>query len=182
MGTYSANLILVIPSPDVAALGEVAAMRDRRESCVLRIDPQTGDMSLAADEDRFSFEVKFVPEIRFLIFGKGPEASTFSALTSSAGYPSMLLSPDDETREDAESAGAVTRYLAKPDLPEDLRIDEWTAVLTFFHDHEWEPDILGPALQDSALWHPLLQHHPASHHPGTITWMDSRLTRSAPKM
>jgi len=87
--------ILLVPKPDKAALGAVAMKQAIRERCSLAIDMDSGAMNVLEAKPTLRtgqrLTVCFDPAIRFLIFGKGPEASTFAALVQSAGYPNVLL-------------------------------------------------------------------------------------------
>ena len=148
--------ILLLPAPDRAVLETVAGNRTMRVPCTLEVDTRSGAMRLAEtgesgwEEDLL--RVRFEPDIRFLVFGKGPEASTFAALVQSAGYPNMLLSPDGETLEDGRRAGCPTRHLTTQAFPGDLEVDDRTAIVLFFHDHDWEPPILSGALDTPAFY------------------------------
>ncbi len=148
--------ILLCPQPDLDVLSELVRLNDERRSCSLLIDIADGGMRLTdaqptvRREDNIS--IRFDPEIFFQVFGKGPEASTFAALVQAAGYPNLLLSPDQETLDAASSSGCATRLLKSPHYPSDLAIDAWTAVTLFFHDHDWEPPILASALAADALY------------------------------
>ncbi len=148
--------ILLLPRPDRAVLAELHDNRMRRVACTLVIDCGTGQMSLAetgeTGRDGALFRVRIVPDIFFYVFGKGPEASTFAAMVQSAGYPNLLLAPDQETLAFAAAAGCPTRHLKRAAFPADLAPDPWSAVVLFFHDHEWEPPILQSALQSSAFY------------------------------
>ncbi len=148
--------ILLLPRPDREALSRVAANRAARHPCTLEIDAETGAMQVVAagetGRDGRLLRIRFEPEIRFLVFGKGPEASTFAALVQSAGYPNLLLSPDHETLGAGAAAGCDTRPLAMPGFPRDLAADHRTAVVLFFHDHDWEPPILSGALETPAFY------------------------------
>jgi len=90
--------------------------------------------------------------IRFLVFGKGPEATTFAALVNSAGYPILLLSPDTETLQSGESVGCPTHHMTTKRFPKDVSVDQHTAIVLFFHDHDWEPLILHRALETDAFY------------------------------
>ncbi|MCB1348709.1 MAG: XdhC family protein [Maritimibacter sp.] len=148
--------ILLLPDPDRAVLRAVLARHVARAPCTLAADAVTGALSLADggatgwDGDRF--RVRIEPEIAFLVFGKGPEAATFAALACAAGFPVTLLSPDDETLAAGLAAGCETRHLVSKRFPEDLAPDRRTAVVLFFHDHEWEPPILAAALDSPAFY------------------------------
>lgn len=92
--------ILILPRPDKTVLEQLEHKRNLRVPCTLEIDVTTAEMALS--EAPFTglsngvFKAHFLPDVRFLVFGKGPEASTFSALVTSSGYPNVLLSPDAE--------------------------------------------------------------------------------------
>ena len=70
----------------------------------------------------------------------------------SAGYPNLLLSPDRETLDNGAAAGCETRHIAQQAVPPDLGVEDRTAVVLFFHDHDWEPPILAGALDTSAFY------------------------------
>lgn len=148
--------ILLLPSPDAGILADLQARRRARIYCSLVIDMPTGAMRLdeAGETGRSGtrLTVRFEPPVRFLVFGKGPEATTFSALTRSAGHPQLLLSPDDETLIEAREAGCEIRPLVSHGFPPDLDVDPRTAIVLFFHDHEWEPPILSGALATPAFY------------------------------
>lgn len=148
--------ILLLPAPDRAVLRDLAANRAARIPCTLEIDIVNGAMRLvgtgATGRTGDLLRIRFDPDIRFLVFGKGPEAATFAALVQSAGYPHMLLSPDAETLDDGSAAGCATRHLVEQAFPSDLEVDDRTAIVLFFHDHDWEPPILQGALATPAFY------------------------------
>ncbi|MEO0772580.1 MAG: XdhC family protein [Pseudomonadota bacterium] len=148
--------ILLLPQPDRAVIAQIVQNRAAREPCSLCIDMVSGAMHVqdVGHTGRAGdiLTVRFEPDIRFLIFGKGPEASTFAALVNSAGYPNLLLSPDTETLEWGDMSGCPTRHIKDQAFPEDLQVDDRTAVVLFFHDHDWEPPILAGALKTPAFY------------------------------
>lgn len=148
--------IALVPRPDRAVLRALTDARAARRPVTLSVDLAGGALALSAEgetgREAGLFRVRFLPEIRFLVFGKGPEASTFAALVQAAGYPSVLLSPDDETLEAGRQAGAGTQHLTVPGWPEGLAVDDRTAIVLFFHDHDWEPPILIGAVRTPAFY------------------------------
>ena len=148
--------IALVPHPDRAVLAALMAAREERRAVTLAVDLAGGALTLSPDgetgRDGDRFAVRFLPEIRFLVFGKGPEASTFAALAQAAGYPSLLLSPDAETLEAGRQAGAGTQALDLPGWPAWLEVDDRTAIVLFFHDHDWEPPILIGAVRTPAFY------------------------------
>ncbi len=148
--------ILLVPRPDREVLGQVVERVARREVCGLEIDENSGDLRLAevaqTGRDGGIFRLRFLPGLRFYVFGKGPEASTFAALVQSARYENILFSPDGETLDFGRAAGCATRHLKRATMPARLVPDAWTAVVLFFHDHEMEPDLLAQALETPSFF------------------------------
>ncbi|WP_168183980.1 XdhC family protein [Pseudoruegeria sp. SK021] len=148
--------ILLLPNPDRAILSKLSAAQAARHVASLRIDPKTGGLSLCEDGptgwDEHGFRLQFCPELRFLIFGKGPESNSFASLVHVSGFPALLLSPDTETLAHGAQADCATRHLVQAVFPGDLAVDPWTAIVLFFHDHEWEPPILTAALSSPAFY------------------------------
>lgn len=148
--------IVLLPRPDLRVLAELAREHVARRVAVLNVDLHKGALSLQTTGDTGMnagrFLVRCLPEIDFQVFGKGPEAHTFAALAKSVGYGVQLLSPDAETLENARNSGCRTVHLTGPEFPETLAVDARSAIVLFFHDHEWEPEILRTALATSAFY------------------------------
>lgn len=148
--------ILLIPDPNQQALADVLSRHSSRKACTLVVDINNGRLSVAEsgdtglDGDRFL--VRFEPDIAFHIFGKGPEAGTFASLARSASYSGVLFSPDRETLNAGESVDFPTQEIGHPCYPDYLSTDDRTAVVLFFHDHDWEPPILAEALATPAFY------------------------------
>ncbi|MEM6382448.1 MAG: XdhC family protein [Pseudomonadota bacterium] len=146
--------ILLVPRPDRVAIQEILLRQRMRTPCALSIETGDGAMVVSDVENAPSdvFTVRIEPQLQFCVFGKGPEAGTFAALVQTAGYPNVLLSPDNETLERATNAGCDTRSLPTASFPSDLLVDRWTAIVLFFHDHDWEPPLLKAALDTPAFY------------------------------
>ena len=147
--------ITLIPRPCLRLLAEVAQARAARQHvglCVSRsltlgrCDPGPTGPIIGG------FRISLIPPPRFLIFGNGPEAVVFAGLVRASGFPHLLLTPDRTTMIQAEATGCPVRLLHWPSLPADLTIDDRSAVVLFFHDHDWEPPILARALESPAFY------------------------------
>lgn len=125
--------IQIIAKPDMAALATARDRLDLRQAAMLSLGALT---------------LNIQPQPRFLVFGKGPEARCFAALSAAAGYPVQVFSPDVETLQGFENAVSLTG----PKWPGDVRVDPRTAVTLFFHDHDWEPVLLKAALETPAFF------------------------------
>lgn len=148
--------ILLVPRPDPAVLNKLTEKRRARVPVTFEIVLETGRITLADTSGTTGagsvFRTTIDPDVFFYIFGKGPEAATFATLVQSAGYPNLLLSPDKETLEIGRAMGCPVRHLKKPSVPASIQPDSRSAVVLFFHDHEWEPPILISALGSPALY------------------------------
>ena len=148
--------IALIPRPDKCTLHEMVARHECRQVCVVGIDITSGRLALREDgatrRDGDEMTVRIEPETFFYLFGKGPEAASIAALVQAAGYPNLLLSPDEEILVIAARAGCETRHLKSAVFPADLAPDRFSAVILLFHDHEWEPPILSRAIATDAFY------------------------------
>jgi len=122
--------ILIDPSPDQSACRAAAAQLDRREATALRLPTSAGLLA----------ERRYVPALRLLLFGEGPELSALRDLAVAAGVRVEALGTDGRQ---ALSLGRV---------PEGVVADPWTAIVLLFHDHEWEQAILRWALETPAFF------------------------------
>ncbi|MBV0893495.1 XdhC family protein [Paracoccus sp. Z118] len=98
------------------------------------------------------FAIGFQPDIRFLVFGAGPEALVFAGLVRDLGYDHMLVTHDDACLDAALAAGCQGQGLARLGDIADLRPDHRTAAVLFYHDHDYEPEILRRLLRSEAFY------------------------------
>lgn len=122
--------ILVDPTPDRRALSDVEAMLDARQPAqlALPVAPTSGVMC----------HRPYMPACRLVILGAGAEAMELKALAAAFGL-------------DVEVRGPETG-LAMGQVPQDLAIDRWTAILLLFHDHDWEAPLLQWGLASPAFY------------------------------
>lgn len=121
--------ILIQPRLDLPAIAHARAELAARRAAWLKVAP--------------GLTLRILPQLRFLVFGIGPEARTFAEIVHAAGYRAELFSPDDET------IGGVRDFRAsqiRGEWPQDLATDAWSAVTLFFHDHDREIALLRHAL------------------------------------
>src|SRR5690606_33386235 len=81
----------------------------------------------------------YVPDLRIIALGTGPELAMFAGLADAAGIGVGAHTPDS----------ACLALGREPDLPPP---DAWTAVVLLFHDHEWEREALKWALRSEAFY------------------------------
>lgn len=143
--------ILIVPSPDQALLRTAVEVLKQRQPVCLSICPESGQMSLTRDCERIgeidTFFLQLKPDLQFLIFGKGPEVVDFASLSFATGYGTKVFSPDTETLQACSFLEDAPIELRRKALPPLARGDLWTAAVMFFHDHDWEPELLRDLLK-----------------------------------
>ena len=119
--------ILIDPAPDRdACRAAVADLDARREACLVLDAPSPLRIR------------RYVPDLRLVLFGEGPELQALTQLARAAGVEVQA-----HERDDGE--------LALGQVPDHLTADRWTAIVLLFHDHEWERAILRWALTTPAF-------------------------------
>lgn len=143
--------ITLIPAPQLLLLSAVQRKLVSREHVDLTVWTEEGRISLAGEMPSTNdvVSLRVLPDIAYYVFGKGPEAVTFARISQAAGYVTRLFSPDEET---LEQAGVPSTRLSSPTIPQDLVADQRSAIVLFFHDHDWEPPILEAALTTDAFY------------------------------
>jgi xanthine dehydrogenase accessory factor len=148
--------ILLLPQPSNEELDLIRGVLSNRIEKTITISKRTGHISAdvcqeeAWDADRF--RLNLIPPLRFCVFGKGPEALNFTQLAMALGYEGKLLSPDPETINTLPKSEWESILLRHRACPSDLSLDRHTAVVLFFHDHDWEAPILKGILESDAFY------------------------------
>lgn len=119
--------ILVDPDPD----------REACRSAVVRLDARK-EARLPLPHSGWLAERRYVPDLRLVLFGEGPELTAMAQVARASGIG-------------VEAHGRDDGSLALGQVPDHLFADRWTAIVLLFHDHEWERAILHWALTTPAF-------------------------------
>jgi xanthine dehydrogenase accessory factor len=148
--------ILLLPQPCDEALDLIRGVLSDRIEKTIAISKSTGHISAAICEEKAwdadKFRLNLIPPLRFCVFGKGPEALNFTQLAMALRYEGKLLSPDPETINTLPKSEWESILLRHQACPPNLSLDRHTAVVLFFHDHEWEVPILKVILESDAFY------------------------------
>ena len=118
--------ILLDPAPDrMACRTALEALRMRRPA------------RLALEDGRRMQNRAYVPALKLVVLGEGPELEAVAALCSA-----MTIDVDVISRDELHLGQAARQ----------VRYDPWTACLLLFHDHEWELALLEQALASDAFY------------------------------
>jgi xanthine dehydrogenase accessory factor len=148
--------ILLLPRPDRDKLRSALQAIERRIPQHLEIDQNDGDIIVCTATSGVSSNHRIClslnPKLAFRIFGNGVEVDHFASLVGSLGYDVSVFSPDAHAISCHRAAGRSAVLLKLRDCLPDIDIDQWTAIVLFFHDHDWEPAILQQVLTSDAFY------------------------------
>jgi xanthine dehydrogenase accessory factor len=137
-----------------AIINAAAAFHADRSPFRLSIDQEGLRMAISpstepAPSDQL-FSQQYVPDYRIFVFGEGVNLVTFAGLAKAAGYQAVAFTPDEDALEVLEAKGIEGRHIYREYAFQDIPIDPYTAVVTLFHEHEWEQRIFQAALNSNA--------------------------------
>lgn len=147
--------VMLFEVAEPAILTVLNRSREERIAVTLSVSAE-GLLSLSHDPahapSKSCHSLHFPPPLRFLIFGTGAEAVTFAALCSGLGYETQLLSPEESSILQAQARGLNAQHVTHAHRLSELRVDAATAIVLFYHDHDFEPEILRFALRTPAFF------------------------------
>jgi len=145
--------LLFTPTPDRQQIDCAITVLERREPLALQLTLDGDLVAARSDEDDHTqwrdtvFVVRHDPVLRLIVMGHGAEPAAMLDIARAYGADVMLLSPQGSLVEDAREKGmsaALLRFVGRVD---GLVVDPWTAVVTLFHDHDWEAPLLLQVLE-----------------------------------
>ncbi len=148
--------LLFNPYPDRGAIAGALAQHDRRAVAALRLS-KTGVASGADPVPDTGwrgdgFDLCYPPRLRLVVMGQGEELTALARLAAAFGAQVCALSPDRVALADLAAAGCEAIELtSRTDLPL-LSTDAWTAIISVFHDRDWEDVLLPRALAAASFY------------------------------
>jgi xanthine dehydrogenase accessory factor len=101
-------------------------------------------------EDRFI--VRHVPPLRIVIAGHGGSVEALVRQASALDIKCSVFTPDSEIAARLAAGGVAAQMLSSLDADLALPLDRWSALVLFFHDHDWEGVILKRALASDVFF------------------------------
>lgn len=150
--------------------GELTALlehRGRRQSCVLRTVLGSGDSSVEIVDGAIPvshcagdvFVRAYPAAMRLALIGNGPALTGIAALAQAAGLDLVVWSTDDVTRGQLRASG-VQSGSSEAELEAAIAgLDDASAAVVVFHDHEAEPGILRRLLARPCFYLGVLGNH-----------------------
>ena len=138
--------VLIDPAPDTDALLAAAKALQARQAATLTFDVPTEP----ATQVSFTYRPKF----RVVLAGRGAAFRATATVAHAAGFEISVMSPeaDDLTALAAVSFDPPVSLTTPESAPDLSGIDENSAFLTLFHDHDWEPALLQSVIESSAAY------------------------------
>ena len=140
--------LLFTPVPRRQQIDTAIAVLERREPLTLRLKVDGGLVAARSDKDDrtqwhdTAFIVRHDPVLRLVVMGHGAEPAAMLDIARAYGADVMLVSPQGSLVESAREKGMPAELLRFVGRVEGLIVDPWTAVITLFHDHDWETPLL----------------------------------------
>ncbi len=132
----------------------VSALHAARRSAFLRVDVEalssTASERPAQKSAPHAFDYEYEPDYRLFVFGEGANLIALCSVAIEAGYDVTAFSPDGEALVFLEELRVISRPIHREVDFSALDYDRYTAVVTLFHEHEWEIPILHAALNSNA--------------------------------
>ncbi len=150
--------ILIIPNPSRCALELLQSLLKRRRSAELVLG-RNGLMVAAEalsdgltgwDGDRF--RIRHDPVLKLFVIGQGEETRALAQQATAFGATVIVMTPDADIAAWCATQTIEAHVLKSAGPSEHLRLDHYCAVVTLFHDHDWELPYLAQAVRQDALF------------------------------
>ena len=102
--------------------------------------------SRSPDQNQNKFLKIHHPRYRIFVFGEGANLVSFCTNADAAGFGVCAFSPDENTLDFLTTKNITNTHIHRTVRFTELAFDEYTAVVTLFHEHDWETEILRAAL------------------------------------
>ncbi|HVY51619.1 MAG TPA: XdhC family protein [Devosia sp.] len=149
--------LLVHTAPDPAVLSEALARAERREPFAIAFDRALSRARIAGAAQATGwqdgvFMRRHLPQTRLLLAGRGPDFEVMARVAAAAELELRLVTPDLDSAAALADLGVPLEQLNSPGQPLAAPIDEWTALVLLFHEHEWEHALLARAAASPAFY------------------------------
>lgn len=96
--------------------------------------------------------VRLLPGLRIVAAGSGAALRSMVRCANAADVEIHALTPDQALFQELKAAGCTVSWMSSASGVPAFSSDPWTAVITLFHDHDWELPFLARALEGDALF------------------------------
>ena len=129
------------------AMAHATALHEQRKPAFVTVTDDN-QLSVASENNEKAF--CYPPDYVMHVFGAGPQMLHFAQLAKTLGYQMDLHSTDEATVAALESDNISVSQMTHQTCFNAHLFDEYSAVITLFHDHNLELNILHAALNSRA--------------------------------
>lgn len=151
--------LFIDPLIQDAVLQTIEDSINRRQLVALSIDRASGLSTAfelrdngASQSSSKAFVRSYLPVTRPVIFGNGAILEAFAMVAKSLEWDCVAASNERATLGMLSHLGGKTHHLTRPEDGFVIEGDPWTAWITVFHDHSWEPALLRHALNQPGFY------------------------------
>lgn len=99
-----------------------------------------------------AFKKTYLPNARLILFGQGPILVLLAELAIRSGFDVACVAQNQHTEKLLASAGLAVLSLERARTEFALELDEFGAMVSLFHEHELEVELLAEALKTKAFY------------------------------
>lgn len=151
--------LLFSPLRNAAVANALFDAVSARQSFTISMDSETGiitnsptQQDQAVMRDGSTVQVNHVPAAKIVILGHGAVVENLASLTISYGLDCEILTPDKDIVGRITTGGGTAHRLKTPARTDLYQADPWTACVFYFHDHDWEAELMKQALASPAFY------------------------------
>ncbi|MFN2100007.1 XdhC family protein [Altererythrobacter sp. MF3-039] len=148
--------LLFTPLTEAQIIDALFERLESRQLAVLALPsnaaaPQLRESGETGWEDE-NFMVRHHPPLRLLVAGHGGTVEALVRQAGALGIACQVVSPDPDIIAALEPTNAQARLLSRLGEPLGIECDAWMAAAFFFHDHDWETDLMAEALASPCFY------------------------------
>lgn len=150
--------IFVDAHPDQAALEDAVRFGRSRRTFFLDVDTRSSGSAItfgpgeSGDPACGVYRRVYRPVTRIVLAGRGWEIVALSQLASEVGHEVCVLSQEAATLEYCRPFADQLIPLRTPAQSPEFQLDEYSAFVCLFHEHEWEVALLERVLASDAFY------------------------------
>lgn len=149
--------LLFLPDPNSSHIGLALDILERRQPLKLQLASGHLTASEAKEGDETGwvddvFVARHDPQLRFVVLGHGAEPGALLRMAEAYGAETLLFSPQASLVDEARAKGTPAHLLRIVGRADGFEADPWSAIVTLFHDHDWETALLLQALEQQSLF------------------------------
>lgn len=150
--------LLIVPEPDPASIAAAVDRIGARGCAELTIAVdgtivvRPAELRARPDWTGQELRLPLLPTMRLFVVGQGEEVTALARQALAFGAEVSVLTPDPTLADQTRALGAAASTMHTPRDCAALQCDPHAAAVLFFHEHDWEGDVLHHLLGQQAFF------------------------------